>query len=372
MTAILRDLAAGVIDAAEAARRIDALPKTQAVPTQNAEKPIPHPARSESARNLDDDIGPVDAEIFEDDDDSATRDWTQEAHPDADPAAGEVMDAEPTLIDAEADEPTKPGESPKRAVGDRSGSWGNFGAPQFASFLKDTFLRDAPGKREDSQRSVPPGKGVKGISVRGVGRRVRILGDPSVATVSVEGPHVLRRNGAMIEITSDGDIGPSLDGFSIIRPPHTLEDFRSLGVGKELVIRVNPALPVDVEVTAGTLTTRKVPHLGKVRLTAGGGRLHDVVEITDALIQAANARVYGPISEGRSRIRIESGTLTVHLAADSNVTVRSDTNLGRVSWPGEASGNFDEYVVGTGSARLDIAVVMGHAAIRIDSEEARS
>jgi hypothetical protein len=213
--------------------------------------------------------------------------------------------------------------------------------------------------------------GVERISVRAVGRRVRILGETSVATLSADGPHVLRRNGAVLEVSSDGELGASLDGFSILRgAPRSLDDIRSLGLGKELLLKVNPGIVVDVEVTAGSLNTERVPHLGKVRVTAGGAKLLDVGEINDALIQAGQATISGAITSGRNRIRAESGSLSVTLADHSNVTVKADAQLGKVSWTGGHNGAGDEVVMGNGSAKLDIEVVMGHAQVRVGSDRA--
>ena len=207
------------------------------------------------------------------------------------------------------------------------------------------------------------------ISVRAVGRRVRILGETSVATLSADGPHVLRRNGSVLEVSSDGELGASLDGFSILRSaPRSLDDFRSLGLGKELFLRVNPNVIVDVEVTAGSLNTEQVPHLGKVRVTAGAAKLLDVAEINDALIQAGQATIKGTIRTGRNRVRTESGTLSITLADDSNVTISGEAQLGKISWTGGHSGAGDEVVMGSGSAKLDIEVVMGHAQVRVGSD----
>ena len=211
--------------------------------------------------------------------------------------------------------------------------------------------------------------GVERISVRAVGRRVRILGETSVATLSADGPHVLRRNGSVLEVSSDGELGASLDGFSILRSaPRSLDDFRALGLGKELFLRVNPNVIVDVEVTAGSLNTEGVPHLGKVRVTAGAAKLLDVVEINDALIQAGQATIKGTIKTGRNRVRAESGTLSIHLTDDSNVTVTGEAQLGKISWAGGHSGAGDEVVMGSGSAKLDIEVVMGHAQVHVGSD----
>jgi hypothetical protein len=190
-----------------------------------------------------------------------------------------------------------------------------------------------------------------------------------VATLSADGPHVLRRNGSVLEVSSDGELGASLDGFSILRgAPRSLDDIRSLGLGKELLLKVNPNIVVDVEVTAGSLNTERVPHLGKVRVTAGGAKLLDVGEINDALIQAGQATISGAIATGRNRIRAESGSLSITLGDDSNVTVKGDAQLGKVSWSGGHSGAGDEVVMGNGSAKLDIEVVMGHAQVRIGSD----
>ena len=59
-------------------------------------------------------------------------------------------------------------------------------------------------------------------------------------------------------------------GSASCAAPRELDDIRALGLGKELLLKVNPDIVVDVEVTAGSLNTERVPHLGKVRVTAGG------------------------------------------------------------------------------------------------------
>ena len=282
LTPILEDLAAGRIDASEAARRIDAL---KAAAEQTSE--------------------PSDDEI-----------------------AGEA---------------------------DRPG--------QHASgvFNQPPFVEDVP----PSPRRATGAKGVDRVSVRAVARRVRIVGDGSVATASVDGPHVLRRSGSVLEVTSDGDIGPSFDGFEL-RPPRSFDDLRSIGLGKELLVRVNPSIAVDAEVTAGALTTEGVPFLGKIRVTAGGATLDRVAEANDVLVQAGSATIRGDLATGRSRIRCESGSLDIELGDRSSVTVRTDVQLGKVSWVGADNDHVDEVVLGSGAARLDVGVVMGWATIKAD------
>jgi hypothetical protein len=239
--------------------------------------------------------------------------------------------------------------------------------PQQAG-ASSSSAQSEPGEERVRAKPVNTG-GVERISVRAVGRRVRIIGETSVATLSADGPHVLRRNGAILEVSSDGELGASLDGFSILRgATRSLDDFRSLGLGKELFLRVNPNLIIDVEVTAGSLNTERVPHLGKVRVTAGAAKLIDVTEINDALVQAGQATIKGTIKTGRNRVRAESGTLSITLTDDSDVTVAGDAQLGKISWAGGHNGAGDEVVMGNGSAKLEIEVVMGHAQVRVGSD----
>jgi hypothetical protein len=302
MTPILEELAAGRIDAAEAARRIDALKAAQS----SAENAPPEPTNEELAADADA--------------------WA--------------------------------------AVTDQ---------PQQASYSANTADSDAKAeeaKSDEPVRAKPVNTGgVERISVRAIGRRVRIIGESSVATLSADGPHVLRRNGSVLEVSSDGELGSSLDGFSILRgATRSLDDFRSLGLGKELFLRVNPNVIVDVEVTAGSLNTERVPHLGKVRVTAGAAKLLDVAEINDALVQAGQATIKGTITSGRSRIRAESGSLSITLADDSDVTVTGEAQLGKINWAGGHNGAGDEVVMGNGSAKLEIELVMAHALVRVGSD----
>lgn len=246
-------------------------------------------------------------------------------------------------------------------------------APQARVIDPETLVDEAiaPPRRKATS------KGIDRVSVRAVGRRVRIVGDSSVATASVEGPHVIRRNASALEIVSDGDIGPNLDGFSLLRPPRNFEDLKTMGLGKELLVRVNPSLTVDCEVTAGNLQADNVPYLGKVRVTAGGIGITGAAELDDVLVQAGSATIKGTLNTGRSRVRVESGSLGIELDDHSNVTIRGEANLGKIFWSEPSDGDMDEIIMGTGVARLDIGVVMGFATVKAgstptDDEEASS
>lgn len=224
---------------------------------------------------------------------------------------------------------------------------------------------EEPKQPRSAKSSDPRPGGLTKVAITSVGRRVRVEGDPDVATLVVEGRHVLRRNGTVMEVSSTGEFGPSFQGFSLIRPPRSLDDFRDIGLGKELLVRVNPNLLVDVEVTTGGLKTTGVPRLGRVRVTAGGCTIEGVDEVGDLLTQAGGVSVEGPISTGRSRLKVESGSLNVTLTEGANVTIRGEARLGRITWP-DGNENVDEVVIGNGSARLDVSVVMGMATIKVE------
>ncbi|WP_420175864.1 hypothetical protein [Luteococcus sp. OSA5] len=261
------------------------------------------------------------------------------------------------------------------------------GVQQVGERLQDS----ASSSAGDSQRTRGPvaaavtpeqpagNQGVERVSLRATGRRVRIIGDPSIATVTVDGPHVLRRSGSTMEVTCDGELGASRDGFSVLSGPllthglgglrHLgLEELRAIGLGKQVLLRVNPAIPVDAEVTAGSLTTDQVRWLGRIRVTAGGATLRGVHQVADALVQAGGATVAGVLAGGRSRVRVESGNLVVELPREADVTVRAEAQVGRIAWPGGAAA-LHEYQAGQGSGRLDVTVVMGGATVRHEGVE---
>jgi hypothetical protein len=204
------------------------------------------------------------------------------------------------------------------------------------------------------------------VVIRAVGHRVRVIGEPSVSAVSVDGPHVVRRDGDTLTVASEGEFGSSLDGFTLMRS-RSVGDLRDrlLGLGRELSVRVNPALVVDVEVTAGSLNVERLPRLSRVRVTAGSAKLLDADGPLDVLVQAGSAKVAFRPKEGRSRLRVESGSLDVDLLAGSDARVRSDAQAGRVSWQGAShQGSAEEVVLGKGSAVVSLEAVMGAVQVR--------
>lgn len=332
LNAILDDLAAGRIDAAEASLRIQAA-RAAAEATDARGDGWRAFAREDTGRGSDEASA-------------------------AESAAPESA-AEPPSAQATPEQPREP--APQESAQPRQ-------APQPPPAAPGAAPRAASARPQEPTFAGASGQGAERVSVRSVGRRVRVVGDWSVPSVAVTGPHVLRRTGRVIEVTAEGQPVP-LEGFSLLKLPRSLDDLKNLGLGAELVVQVNPRLVVDAEVTGSGLVVEGMPSLGRIRVSAGSATLRGVRQASDVLVQMGSALVEGPLAEGRSRVKCESGALTVNLTEGANVTVRAAASMGRVSWPSEGLGAIDEWVVGNGSGRLDVEIVMGMASIK-DAVEA--
>jgi hypothetical protein len=218
---------------------------------------------------------------------------------------------------------------------------------------------------EEEHSNVPVPAGVQRVTVRAIGRRVRLIGEPAVNGVAVDGPHVIKRDGDTLAISSEGDMGVSIDGFSMLRNPTDLKAHVN-GLAKELSVRVNPSLQVEVEVTGGSVNAERLPGLTRVRVTAGTAKVADVDGPIDVLVQAGSANLDAQITKGRSRVRVESGTAQVALRRGSDVHVHTEAQLGRVTWSGAVSGQSKDVEIGRGRAALDVEVLVGTAQIASD------
>ncbi|MFI5732117.1 hypothetical protein ACIA49_18480 [Kribbella sp. NPDC051587] len=223
---------------------------------------------------------------------------------------------------------------------------------------------EAP-EEEIEHSSVPIPSGVQRVTIRAIGRRVRLIGEPAVNGVAVDGPHVIKKDGDTLAINSEGDMGVSIDGFSMLRNPTDLKAHVN-GLAKELQIRVNPNLEVEVEVTGGSVNAERVPGLSRVRVTAGTAKVTDVNGPIDVLVQAGSVTLDAQITKGRSRVRVESGMATVNLRRGSDVHVHTEAQLGRVNWTGAVSGQSKDVEIGRGRAGLDVEVLVGSAQITAD------
>ncbi|MGH8825083.1 MAG: hypothetical protein ACRDVN_11465 [Jiangellaceae bacterium] len=211
---------------------------------------------------------------------------------------------------------------------------------------------------------------IERVLVRATSRRVRVVGDPSVATYAVDGPHHVRREGGTLIVAGEVDPIPTDDAFTLLSGGRWREVAdrvqHGLGQALELRVRVRPDLPVGVEVIAGSLHVEGAKAIDHVRVTAGSLRVRGVESPFDLLVQAGSAQVEALLDRGRSRLRCESGSLQLTLLPGSDVRVRSDVQLGRFVTDPERQGRDRnrDFVVGTGAAEVDVEVVMGSATVK--------
>jgi len=207
------------------------------------------------------------------------------------------------------------------------------------------------------------------LRLRAMTRRVRVIADAAVSTVSVDGPHELRREGTTLILESDRDL-PFGDPFAFL--PAMRGGFRLHGgrqgpisFGSDLVVRLNPAISLDVDVTAGSLSVRGATGV-RARVTAGSARIEDVSGPLDLHIVGGTAKVDMTARGGSNRIRCESGSITLRLRKDSDVRLRPDAQLGRITIDGVEGGR--EILVGAGTGRLDVEIVMGNLQVEVERD----
>ena len=206
--------------------------------------------------------------------------------------------------------------------------------------------------------------GISKVLIRATGRKVKIIPDPQVSTAAAEDVHQVKRSGSTMEIIGDKEFSGVIDALSWVKSVRGMDDVKALGIGKELTVRVNPALEVDIDLKGCQLMASDLPHIGKVRLTAGGATITGARTVSDLLLQMGQVTISGHFTEGWSRIRCESGQVTLEVARDSDVVIRADAQVGRVSWEGVEAPD-GEITIGAGTAHLDMGVVFGHGIVRM-------
>jgi len=206
--------------------------------------------------------------------------------------------------------------------------------------------------------------GISKVLIRATGRKVRIIPDPQVSTAAAEDVHQVKRSGSTMEIIGDKEFSGVIDALSWVKSVRGMDDVKALGIGKELTVRVNPALEVDIDLKGCQLVASDIPRIGKVRLTAGGATISGACTVSDLMLQMGQVTISGHFTEGWSRIRCESGQVTLEVARDSDVVIRADAQVGRVSWEGVEAPD-GEITIGAGTAHLDMGVVFGHGVVRM-------
>jgi hypothetical protein len=283
--------------------------------------------------------------------------------------ASRPQDESPATDQATTDQATTDQATTDQATTHRPTADAAPGAP--ASTPSSVRVLPAPRRADDeTEKGAEQGTDVaRRLLVRATARSVRVIADRAVATVHVEGPHRTTRDGDLVRVESDL-AAPEPGSWSQERPATWWRSFVQTGaLGERLVVRVNPELAVEAEVTAGSLDAVGLTHGLRFRVTAGSVRTRDCSGTVDGVVQAGSAKLE-LLPTGASRVRCESGSVDLRLLPGSDATVRADVELGELKvYDAEgtavkAAGR-DSVVVGDGTATVALDVVMGSAKVRL-------
>ena len=205
-------------------------------------------------------------------------------------------------------------------------------------------------------------------------RAVRVVGSLAAVSVRAEvglvgavaaGPHQAHLEGdvLIIETQSQGDRGFHFAGGGRRRFPWRRED-------EPVEVRMNPALPLAVELKAGSLRVRGVTGPIETEISAGSARIEDFAGPLTVAISAGSLTAQGRLTGGSSRIRCEAGTVRLQLESGSSVRIRARASLGKVRLGDDVAQGVGaavrELTLGSGSGTLDIDCSMG--SVRVDCQ----
>lgn len=233
-----------------------------------------------------------------------------------------------------------------------------------------------PGQRRKGQG--PTGDdSVERIRVRALGAEVTIIGDPSVATIEIDGDHQLWSEGTTLVVrVDDSALEHPQRGGHRSRPrrkqrPQWMGDHK----GPRATIRVNPELPLRVggHLSAIEITSMAGPLAATVNM--GMLTLRQVTAPFDATLRAGRLKVSGRLTYGDSTIRTSMSKVDILLDADSDVAVRTAIDRGQVNVhlpKRQRPAKPGCFVVGEGVGTLDLNARMGSISLAVGERAAGS
>jgi hypothetical protein len=268
----------------------------------------------------------------------------------------------------------------------------------------------ASGERPRDRSTPPPAgtdTGIERVRVVGNFRSARVVADPTVREAIAEGPHVARREGDLLVIESalvEGDMpgfvfNQGLRNWRLSIPP----DFMGRGPRparpprgsrpsragaewaggepwerrswsqNELTVRMRPDLPLEVELSAGTLRADGLTGPLRFDVRAGSARIERARGPIEAMVAAGSIRIEALLTQGASRIRCDAGSVRLHLEKGSDVLVRARPELSKLTMPGLgvvsgfSPGEREELKIGNGTATLDIDANMSKITVTADT-----
>ncbi|MEZ5115252.1 MAG: hypothetical protein R2737_03185 [Candidatus Nanopelagicales bacterium] len=172
------------------------------------------------------------------------------------------------------------------------------------------------------------------VAIRGSHLRLRVEADPAVAVVSVTGPHRIVPEGDTLRVDAGASQdAPAADGYRVDeRIPTWLSWLPKVtDRGTRVVVRVNPALAVDLDVIGSSAEVTGLRAALRARVSSASLRVADHRGPVDLAGTTAGIDVEALLDAGESRVVSELSSATVRLLPGSDVEVRASADLGTVS-----------------------------------------
>ena len=191
-----------------------------------------------------------------------------------------------------------------------------------------------------------PAGGPRAVRLRSAYHAIEVVADPAVADlVVVDGTHHVQREGDVLVVSDTASEGSR---------------FGTWHGGRRLVVRVNPELDVDVEVTGALLTVRGMNGALRAVVQAGSAGLEGVSGALDLRVTAGSAVIAGSPRDGDWRLSSESAAVELVLDEDTDATVAVTGRHSRV----DALGSETHAVLGSGSRAIDIEAAFSDVVVR--------
>jgi hypothetical protein len=224
-----------------------------------------------------------------------------------------------------------------------------------------------PGTPMTPRTAIPLPAGLQRLKVNSSYRSLEIVGDPEVAQALVTGEHSVQLQDGVMVVTTPGpwDSDNEAPLFSFSALPRTLNWIRSWR-DRRVRIRVNPAIPLELDLTGVELNLSGMTGVLTARINASAAKLDHIKGAID--LQTFSASLKGSVVIlGNSQLVSESSSVRLTLAAGSDVRVEATSRMGRLNLPDDAGvprdGETSRFSVGSGENLLTVDSVMSSVSI---------
>ncbi len=223
---------------------------------------------------------------------------------------------------------------------------------------------------------VAPPVPVARLAIRASAVRTIVIADPTVDTAVAEGPHRVSHSGDTLTIHSDLSSGE----YQTEAPRSAFMNWLASvnKAGTTLRVRVNPSLPLEVLVVAGSLELSGLRAPASVGVEAGSAKLFDGVGPLALSVASGSADVDWQF-HGISTVSADLGSARVSIQPGSDVTITGEATLGAATVratdgtvtkakPGRGGGTTtltDPMVVGDGTGSLKMSSRLGSLVVSV-------